>query len=171
MQTRPKLLHYGLSWPISGAFTNPNCALAGRDCSIQTVCWEKNEKENTVHLHWEQLSVVRYLYPMCIICAHKMSCVFSLRKAHIHGDDSICFPYKCQQWPVQSALSVLSIWHKLNTLNCRTYVILKCAEWQLYFRLQTGTHRKGLLCKIYCVCLQNNLNVLCLTKWFTEVSH
>lgn len=37
MQTRPKLLHYGLSWPISGAFANPNCALAGRDCSIQEV--------------------------------------------------------------------------------------------------------------------------------------
>lgn len=61
-QTRSKPLHYGLSWPISGAFANPNCALAGRDCSIQTGGWE-GWKDETAHLPCVLLSCLRYLSP------------------------------------------------------------------------------------------------------------
>lgn len=83
MQTRPKLLHYGLSWPISGAFTNPNCALAGRDCSIQTVCWEK-KRLNSSPAMWTAI-----IYKIFISLYHMRwkdeQFPPPFRKAHFHG--------------------------------------------------------------------------------------
>lgn len=150
MQTRPKLLHYGLSWPIRGAFANPNCALAGRDCSIQTVCWEeKKKKAEIVHLPCELLSFIDMYLPVSCMC-RKAELFSPISKAHFHGGYSVCLPAKFQLWPVQLALSVLFIWHTLSSLSCCTYVILRWAEWQLYLRVQTGGRtEKVLLCRIY----------------------
>ena len=34
------------------------------------------------------------------------------------------------------------IWHKHNNHSCHTYIMLKCAEWQLYLLLQTSEGTK-----------------------------
>lgn len=144
MQTRPKLLHYGLSWPISGAFANPNCALAGRDCSILTVCWER-KRGKIVHLPFELLSFIRYLSPG-IICAQKLSYFFIWKSS---------FPWwifylLTIEMPAMTSSECLKrafIWHELNSPSWHTYITFKCAEWQLYLQLQTGgSTEKVLLC-------------------------
>lgn len=156
MQTRPKLLHYGLSWPISGAFANPNCALAGRDCSIQSVSAGRNAK--IIHLPCELLSCMRYLSPS-IICAQKL--FFSILK-----NSFPCWIFHLliayHKMPVMTSLECLKrafIWHELNSLSCHTYIILKCAEWQLYLQVQTGASTvKVLLCENYRVFLYKHIN-------------
>lgn len=105
MQTRPKLLHYGLSWPISGAFANPNCALAGRDCSIQTVCWE-GWKAEIIHLPCELLSLIRYCVSYICNCRQRKAqnvllnvCVYLQGPFLISGKKSVLRP--C--WNAQDA--------------------------------------------------------------------
>lgn len=125
--------------------------------------------DKTVHLPCEQLLDIYLLY-------------------HMYGDDELCHFKKLifmlrirsaycvqwmQLWPVLSALSTLSIWHKLNTLSCQTCIMLKGAEWQLYLRLQTGGNtEKGLLCNNLLWFLQNTRAFLLrLDERSTEVSH
>ena len=147
MQTRPKLLHYGLSWPISGAFANPNCALAGRDCSIQTVCRERKrerererERENASPAMWAAI-----IYKIFIICAEKPSYFYIQKKLTFMLD--ILFAYhinaRYDQFGVPQARFYST--RGLNSLGCRARLTLRRAEWQLYLRPQTAACTEMLL--------------------------